>query len=231
MALNRGAECLKKQREIARLTEENHRLKPRLRYQARQAREGFFGASTPSAKRPVKANTAPAQAAKPRGGRPGHRGAGRQAFDADQANRVVDVKAAVGLRCPACDGLLEEKGTDRRLVLDRHPVKAERGLSRRPKPYCHRCRRTFRPHAPGVLPNSLYGNQLMATAATMHDLHGIPLGRVCEQTGIGPGSLVEMFHRLARLFARLPARLIAEYRQAPVKHADETSWRTNGPKG
>jgi transposase len=231
MALNSCAECLKKQREIDRLTEENHRLKQRLRYQERQASEGFFGAGTPSAKRPVKANTTPAQAAKPRGGRPGHRGAGRQAFDAGQANRVVDVKAEVGLRCPACDGLLEDKGTDSRLVLDSHPVKAERVLYRLPKQYCHRCRRTFRPHAPGVLPNSLYGNQLMATAATMHYLHGIPLGRVCEQTGIGPGSLVEMFHRLARLFARLPARLIAEYRQAPVKHADETSWRTNGQNG
>jgi hypothetical protein len=29
---------------------------------------------------------------------------------------------------------------------------------------------------PDVLPKSLYGNQLIATATTMHDLHGIPWG-------------------------------------------------------
>lgn len=231
MAINGCAECLEKQREIDRLTEENRRLKQRLRDQERQATEGFFGSSPPSAQRPIKANTTPAQAPKPRGARLGHPGTGRQAFDAHQAERVVDVKAEVGRRCPACAELLEDKGTDSRPVWDSHPVKAERVLYRLPKKDCHRCRRTFRPRTPGVLPNSLYGNQLMATAATMHYRHGIPLGRVCEQTDIGPGSLVERFHRLARLFAGSPTRLIAEYRQAPVKHADETGWRTHGHNG
>ena len=40
-----------------------------------------------------------------------------------------------------------------------------------------------------------------------------------------------MFHRVARLFAEIPDRLTREYRQAPVKHADETGWRTNGHNG
>ena len=65
----------------------------------------------------------------------------------------------------------------------------------------------------------------------MHYRHGIPLGRVCEQTGLGPGSLVEIFHRLARLCTGIPDQLLTEYRRAPVKHADETSWRTNGTNG
>jgi hypothetical protein len=65
----------------------------------------------------------------------------------------------------------------------------------------------------------------------MHDLHGIPVGNVCEQTDLGPGSMVEIFHRVARLFVGIPDRLIQEYRQAPVKHADETGWRTNGKNG
>jgi hypothetical protein len=38
-------------------------------------------------------------------------------------------------------------------------------------------------------------------------------------------------HRVARVFASIPARLIQEYRQAPVKHADETGGRTNGHHG
>jgi hypothetical protein len=53
-------ECFEKQREIDRLTEENVRLRGRLRYQERVSREeGFFGSSTPSSKIPVKANTDP----------------------------------------------------------------------------------------------------------------------------------------------------------------------------
>jgi hypothetical protein len=65
----------------------------------------------------------------------------------------------------------------------------------------------------------------------MHYLHGIPMGRVCEQTEIGPGSLVEIFHRLATLLEKVPGELIEEYRSAPVKHADETGWRTEGQNG
>jgi transposase len=49
--------------------------------------------------------------------------------------------------------------------------------------------------------------------------------------GLGPGRVVEVFHRVARLVAGVPDRLIQEYRQAPVKHAAETGWRTNGHNG
>jgi hypothetical protein len=79
MALNGCAECLKKQREIDRLTEVLQRLKQKLRYQERQATEGFFGSAPPSTKRPVKANTTPAKEPKRKGARPGHR-AGRPFF-------------------------------------------------------------------------------------------------------------------------------------------------------
>jgi Transposase IS66 family len=87
MAINGCTAWLKKQRAIDRLTEELHRLKPKLRHQERQMTAGFFGSATPSAKRPVKANPSPAQATKRKGARPGHLGAGRQAFDASQAER------------------------------------------------------------------------------------------------------------------------------------------------
>jgi transposase len=231
MAIHGGAECLKKPREIDRLTEENHRLKPRLRDQERHATAGFFGAATPSAKRPVKAHTPPSQEPKRKGARPGHPGAGRQAFEVSQAERVVDVEAALGDRGPDGDSPLADKGSASRAVLESRPVKAERVLYRLPKRSGPRCRRTFQPPAPAVLPKSLSGHQLVATAATMHDLHGIPLGKVGDQTGLGPGSLVEIFHRLARRLAGIPDRLVEEYRQAPGKHADETGWRTHGNKG
>jgi transposase len=39
---------------------------------------------------------------------------------------------------------------------------------------------------------------------------------------------MELFHWCARLFEAVPQELIEEYRQAPVKHSDETGWRTDG---
>jgi hypothetical protein len=71
----------------------------------------------------------------------------------------------------------------------------------------------------------------MANAAVMHYLHGIPLGRVCEQLQANPGSLIEGFHRIAHLLTPVLSKLIELYRQSLVKHADETGWRTNGKNG
>lgn len=71
----------------------------------------------------------------------------------------------------------------------------------------------------------------MANAVTMHYLHGIPVGRVCEQLGIGDGALLNIFHSMAKLFSGVIPKLIEQYRYSPVKHADETGWRTNGKNG
>ena len=231
MATYPCSECLKKQQKIDSLMEENQRLKQKLKYQQRKEKEGVFGSSTPSSKLPVKANTTNSETGKPKGAQLGHKGAGRKMFQESEAERVVSVEAQVGSTCPDCGRPLKEKGMQERLVIESQPLKAKRVLFRLPKKYCPHCQKVFQAHAPEVLPKSLYGNQLITTAAVMHYLHGIPMGRVCEQTEIGPGSLVEIFHRLAKLFEKVPAQLIEQYRQAPVKHADETGWRTEGQNG
>ena len=219
--------CLEKQREIDRLKEENVLLRQRLSY--RERKEGFFGSSTPSSQQPLKANTE--EVKKPRGAKIGHKGFGRKGFCVSQADRVERVEAGVAEVCPFCGGSLQDKGEESRSVLDIHPVKAQRVVYLRKKKWCRRCGKTFAGEVPGVLPRNLYSNQLMATATTMHYLYGIPLGRICEQVGVGDGSLVEIFHRMARLFSGVIPTLIEEYRQAPVKHADETGWRTDGKNG
>jgi transposase len=143
----------------------------------------------------------------------------------------VEVPGAFLQRCPHCGAVLEDKGFVSRNVLESRPLKAESVLYLLAKRHCEHCQKTFQAEAPSVLAKSLYGNQLIANATAMHYLHGIPQGRVCEQIGIGPGALVEIFHRLARVLGPVPERLIEQYRNAPVKHADETGWRTNGKNG
>lgn len=230
MRINWCRECWGKQEIIDRLTVENQSLKQRLRDRERKEREGFFGSSTPSSKLPVKPNSTETEPGKPRGGQPGHRGgSGRKTFT--QADRIVEVPGQAGTHCPNCGFPLQDKGADERAVIESQPLKAQQVLYRLPKSYCPHCKKTFKPSAPGVLPKGLYGNQLISTAATMHYLHGIPMGRICEQIGIGPGSLIEIFHRLAGLFAGTCDHLIELYRQSWVRHADETGWRREGVNG
>jgi hypothetical protein len=82
-----------------------------------------------------------------------------------------------------------------------------------------------------VLPKALFGNELTAHLVWLHYGHGVPLGRLCEQLGVGLGSVIGLLRRLAGLFAPVLPPLVAEYRAAPVRHADETGWRTDGHAG
>ena len=223
--------CFEKQRKIDELTEEVHSLKGKLRYFERKEQEGYLGSSTPSSKVPVKTNTPEQTQGKRGGAKPGHRRHGRQSFDESGADRVVRVESEVGDRCPRCGGPLEDEGTENHCVIDIPPLKTEQILYLLPKRYCPRCQKSYQPPAPGVLPKSLYGNQWVATAATMHYLHGIPMGRIIEQIDIGLGPLIKTFHRLAKILGNIPNRLMEQYRQSPVKQADETGWRNDGQSG
>lgn len=223
--------CFEKQQRIDQLTEEVGRLKAKLRYLERKGREGYFGSSTPSSKVPIKTSTSEENQGRRGGAKPGHSGHGRKSFDESEADHVVWVESEVGDRCPQCGGPLEDKGTKRRYVIDIPPPKTERVIYLLPRRYCAHCRKTYQARAPGVLPRSLYGNQLMATASVRHYLYGIPMGRLLEEMNISLGSLVKVFHHLAKIFAPIPNRLVEQYRQSWVKHADETGWRSDGQNG
>jgi transposase len=222
-------ECLKKQLEIDRLREENARLKDRLRYQERTAQEGPFGSSTPSSKVPVKANALPERESRAGGAKAGHPGHGRQAVPLGQAQQVERVE--VTDRCPDCGGPLEDKGIRPRSVIDVEPLRRQTVRYHLEQKYCPRCRRKVGARAPGVLGRSLLGNRLLAHAAVQHYVQGVTLGRLESQLQVGYGTLIGGFHQLARRLAPACAKLVKEYRQAPVKQADETGWRTDGHNG
>lgn len=229
MAVNGCPLCLEKQRRIDDLEEEVKRLRAAFGREQRKAQEGLFGSSTPSSKKPVKKNMEKSER-KPKGARPGHKGYGRKGHEEGTSDRMIDVTPDAEL-CPECGNTLVKKGIEERSVLDTPSPKPEKVTFSLHKRYCPHCRKSFTPQPPGVLPKSLFGNQLMANAITMHYLHGVPMERICENLGIGSGSLAGTFQRCAGLFEDVPQKLIEEYRQAPAKHADETGWRTNGKNG
>lgn len=229
MALNNCSICLNKQRRIDELEDEVKSLRDALGRQQRKLEDGFFGSSTPSSKQPFKKNLQ-AEPLKPKGARPGHEGYGRKGHEEGTEDRLEEVPPE-SETCPQCGEPLSKKGIQQRSVVDIPLVKPEKIVFNLHKRYCSKCRKGFIPQPPGVLPKSLFGNRLIAKAINMHYVHGIPVERVCELLGIGSGSIAGIFQRVASLFADIPGKLIEQYRNAPVKHADETGWRTNGKNG
>jgi len=227
--LNNCEGCLQKQRQIDQLLEEVQRLKAKLRYQERKGQEGFFGASTPSSSVPFKTNASEEKKNHKGGARPGHTGHGRKAHSQDTADQVIPID--VGAICPDCGGSLKVKRIKDRTVIESQPVKPKKILYHLYHKECTNCHHVFQAKAPSVLPKALYGNQITAQMAVMHYFHGIPMGRICEMTGIPLGSLVDLFHRLSGYFTPLLDLLKHQYRRSPVKHADETGWRNDGQSG
>jgi len=130
-----------------------------------------------------------------------------------------------------CGGPLESRGAKDRSVLDLPPIEPLKFLYLLGRKQCTSCGKMHYSQAPGVLPGWFYGNGLISQAAVMHYVHGIPMGTIERMLGLPRCSLIDTFHELAKLFAPVLPKLMAEYRVALVKHADETPWRTQGQSG
>lgn len=223
-------ECFQKQQIINKLIVENERLKAKLRSQERSAREGAFGASTPSSKIPIKPNTLCERQARCGGLKPGHVGHGRTALSAEGADRV-DRIALEQENCPKCGEKLLSAGLLSRTITDLRPQRVEKVLLRLERKRCPKCGRRWLARAQGVMPRGLYTNALLAHLAEQHYLQGIPLGVIERQTGLAHGALLQAFRQVARRLDPAAQSLLREYRRAPVRHADETGWRTDGQNG
>jgi len=221
--------CLKKQKKIEELEEEIACLKDKLSCQRRTAKEGFFGSSTPSSKIPVKPNSSTRHQRNRGGGKPGHKGHGRSSVceqDADYVERI-----GIDDVCPDCGNALEEKGTRARTVIDCRPIKMKKIVYHLERKRCPKCKKVISARPPGVLAKCLYSNQLLAYVAVQHYIYGNTLGQIEKQTGVGYSSLIDAMHQLAKRLKDIPESLVQLYRDSPVKHADETGWRTDGQNG
>ncbi|MEI7903645.1 MAG: IS66 family transposase, partial [bacterium] len=146
--------------------------------------------------------------------------------DADSVERLDAPDA-----CPDCGIQLEDWGERGRTVVDCEPVRAKVRLLRITAGRCPRCGKLFRPRARGVLPNSRYSNRLLAQAAVWHYVDGLTLGHISRQFQITSGALAGRMHALAEILRPPSIALVAAYRLASVKHADETGWRCDGRNG
>lgn len=221
------AQCVRLQEEVKRLREKVERLERQQRYQQRQITEGYFGSSTPSANKPFKVNTRAER--NNGGGRHGHRGYGRAAFDEQHADEVITIDTEHA--CPDCQLPLEHFDVRSRSVTEVKPVEVKKVVYKLTHRRCPSCRRIFWAKAPDVLPKFKQSNSVLAYTATEHYLEHSTFGHVAKRLDINASSLIDAMHHLAELFKEVPQKLITEYRQAPVKQADETSWPNDGRNG
>lgn len=223
-------ECFRKQQRINELEWKLEQSEAKVRSLERTTKEGLFGSATPSSKLPVKGNSLEERQAL-KGGAPfGHAGHGRGAVSPEQASRIEEVRAKAQT-CPDCGAALHSEGPRQRTVTDLRPVETAKVLYRLERKVCPKCGRRVEAKPPGTLQRSLYSNSFLSYVAEQHYLWGTPLGRIEQQTGVGIGALIAGQKRLAGLLAPVVEKLVEQYRRSPVKHADETGWRTDGRNG
>jgi len=222
-------ECVKKQQKIDRLEERIASLEARLRYQERKGKEEPFGSSTPSSKQHIKASTDEEKRKKRGGAVRGHKGYGRQSFVAEEADEVVVLEGYDC--CPDCGGPLVEMGERERTIIDAHPGGSKKRIVKTPECFCANCRKKVKRRVPGVMPRSLFSNNLLSQIVCKHYVVGHPVEWIAEEYAINSGTIFTRLHTLADLLKPVDAALIDLYRNSPVKHADETGWRTDGENG
>jgi len=219
-------ECLTILEDNARLKDENKKLKFQIFKRDRQTEDGFFGSSTPSSQKPFKANNTTEIPKNIGGAKLGHTGNSRQTFSECEADQIENIDSLTS--CPCCGEELSDNGSKDRNVIDLDPVVKRKIIYRLKGKYCKKCRRSYTSKTNKVLPKFLYGNKAVAYLSVEHYLNGLTLGSLETRTSIGIGSIINIFHKLASIFKKIPDDLIKQYREELVKHADETSWHYDG---
>ncbi|MCY7348953.1 MAG: transposase [Pyrinomonadaceae bacterium] len=81
------------------------------------------------------------------------------------------------------------------------------------------------------MPRMSLSNQLIVEVAAPHYVLGRTLGQISERLEVNYATLSDALKRIGKLFEPSLERLKTDYRKAEVRHADETSWRTDGSGG
>ncbi len=223
--------CFEKNLEIDHLREENIRLKAKLKYDKVKMGRLPEGAHTPSSRIDKKKNSGEDLRSKKGGATIGHQGHGRKASAEETADEILESECDLQ-NCPDCGGGLHSLGSRERTVVEAMPLKAKQVFYRIKRYRCKKCSKVVE-KKPNILPKCLYGSRLLSQAAVMHYSHGVSIGKMIDMFGpnVTEGGLIQAFHRLGRYCQEAIPRAIKDFREADVRHADETGWRNDGHSG
>jgi hypothetical protein len=165
-----------------------------------------------------------------RGGQTGHRGCARmqpQDIDAD--------KAVFLTHCPECEHVLNESNlTYTRTVQDIPEARAMTTRYLIQRQWCAHCQREVHAIPRDTLPGMRVGLRTVVLICFLKYRLRTPLAKIRElllsQHGLRltEGGIQKILHLLSQKFMPACDQILKEIRAAPMKHADETSWRIQG---
>ena len=173
-----------------------------------------------------------------RGGQPGHPGATRAVFPAEQVDRVLSVLPE---RCGSCRRALT--GPDRlveaRQVVEVPPTLAEVIEYRRYRRICRGCGAATVAEFPKGMPVSCVGPRLQAVLTTLTGRYRLSRREACDlATAIyGPkgqialGTISALEGRTSQVLAPSHGEALAAVRSSRAANTDETSWPEGKGKG
>jgi len=194
----------------------------------RSGLEDPYGLATPSSKKVNKANSTPENQAKRGGANKGHKGHGRKDFSPEEADRIIHVDSMPDI-CE-CGGDLVKIEEAPHLVYHYIPAKLEKRIYYKDVCACSQCGEKVVGKTPGVMPNSLYSNSMVAFLLAEHYFHGATVGSLEQRFGINHGTFLGIAHRVSGLLEDAFEKIIEALRSSELVHADETGWMMDGKK-
>jgi transposase len=221
-------------REVLALRKENAALRALVeKLQARIAileKVSGSGPAAPSGTPPA-GETKPAP--KPRGRPPG-----RQGTSWTKPSKIDETVQVPLHACPDCGGKLTDwRDIQDHIVVDLPAIAAIVRCFRHERGYCPHCKQTVRsPRAPDEPPCGHFGLRLLALVTELRTRAGLSyakLAALLKTWGVptSAGALAKAVERVAQWLTPAHRELLAKIRDAPVAHADETSWPVNGRNG
>jgi transposase len=212
--------------ENTTLKQENHRLREELARARREANRQAAPFRRPELKKRKK---------KP-GRRKGHQPANRLTPPPERIDRVVEVPCRA---CPDCATPLVDPGSVVQYQTDLPPIVPVVTQFNIETGYCPCCRQRHQGRHPEQTSNAIgaagntFGPVVLTMAAELKHRLGVPYRKICDffQTycdiSVSPGTLVRAEQRLTNLARPTYDLLIDALRKSDVVHADETGWRIN----
>lgn len=169
------------------------------------------------------------------GGQPGHTGHGRK-----KPTRPPDEEKTVYLsHCPGCEQPLNRSANSYERIVEDIVVPAITKITKYTieRQWCNHCKKERCGTPLNVLPGFRLGTKALTLILFLKYCLRLPLEKICESLRLQYGLTVRggaLAHLLKKLGKKLTTEyqaIIAEMRDSPIKHADETGWRINGQNG
>jgi hypothetical protein len=236
------------QQRVNELRERNRELREENRRLKQQNKELTASLKDPAADGASAASPRFKPAVRRRGRKPGRKSGHPPALRPVPDH--IDVRQPVPLpkdqegreACPWCKSCLLDLEDHQRLVEDIVPAKVIVTCYHTRSGWCPSCRRRVESRAleqppPANLPHGQIGLNALSTAMVLRIAHRLPFRQVKQifldlpNFSISPGTVADQVQRVAAWLEGDYEQLLLKLRCAPVVHADETGWRTNGKNG